>query len=155
MAGGVGAYFLFGEEGSSRSKKRDDDDDDERPRKKRSQAVPDKAADCRQLKTFMGRFEVVSAATNPDPPIDEQFAELASDLKETELTTPEGRAIASRMATSFSDLAGAVERGLAASNRNDAVTAAREAQNVQNIGETLSATMLDLGLLCGWGEESP
>ena len=152
-------YVLLGD-GSKTKKRRsssddDEDEDEDRPRKKKSQPAPDKPADCEKLKAFMTRFETISGATDPDPPVDEQLADLAADVKAAELTTQEGRAIAARLATGFSDLAGAMERGQKAADRSDIQAAYRETENIKKVGESLQAAMLDLGLLCGLEEESP
>ncbi|MBL9022739.1 MAG: serine/threonine protein kinase [Myxococcales bacterium] len=159
VGGGLGAYVLLGE-GSKTKKRRsssddDEDEDEDRPRKKKSQPAPDKSADCDKLKAFMTRFETISSATDPDPPVDEQLADLAADAKAAELTTQEGRAIAARLATGFSELADAMERGQKAADRGDVQAAYRETENIKKVGESLQAAMIDLGLLCGFEEESP
>jgi serine/threonine protein kinase len=158
VGGGLGAYVLLGEGSKSKKRKSSDDDDDEeedRPRKKKSQPAPDKPADREKLKAFMTRFETISGATDPDPPVDEQLADLADDVKAAELTTQEGRAIAARLATGFSELAGAMERGQKAADRGDIQATYRETENIKKVGESLQAVLLDLGLLCGLEEESP
>lgn len=134
LVGGVGIFALSGGSKKKTSKSQEDDEDDE-PKKKKKSPKPsnedDAAADCAEMLAFAARIAKLGEEDLDPPQALAAMDALAFDADRLQFRTPEGRALAAKLATGLRSMAKAGRAGMAAGDQATQLQAAADIVKIQ------------------------